>query len=115
MRNSVGFDIRQDRIDPIGLYDTVRRQRVATLREDNVRETSYAIWLENQTQWNEWLRSIVGLRGELYHFDVASNVPENSGSNYTSRLPGEPSQGVTDLHFHPMESRTFRAGILYNF
>jgi outer membrane receptor protein involved in Fe transport len=35
--------------------------------------------------------------------------------NYTSRLPGEPPDGVNDIHFHPMESRSFRLGLLYNF
>ena len=34
---------------------------------------------------------------------------------YTSRLPGEPAEGVADTHFHPMESRSFRLGLLYNF
>jgi outer membrane receptor protein involved in Fe transport len=34
---------------------------------------------------------------------------------YTSRLPGEPAAGVNDVHFHPMESRSFRLGLLYNF
>ena len=34
---------------------------------------------------------------------------------YTSRLPGEPAAGVNDFHFHPMESRSFRLGLLYNF
>ncbi|HET8625734.1 MAG TPA: hypothetical protein VFM14_19415 [Gemmatimonadales bacterium] len=24
---------------------------------------------------------------------------------YTSRLPGEPAQGVEDIHFHPVEPR----------
>jgi outer membrane receptor protein involved in Fe transport len=80
MQNSFGWDIRQDRIDPVGLYDTVRRERIATTREDNVRETSYALYFENQTSWNEWLRSIVGIRGESYDFDVQSNIPSNSGS-----------------------------------
>lgn len=27
---------------------------------------------------------------------------------YTSRLPGEPAEGVNDVHFHPAESRSFR-------
>ena len=31
--------------------------------------------VENQTQWNDWFRSIVGLRGDDYHFDVDSNIP----------------------------------------
>ena len=34
---------------------------------------------------------------------------------YTSRLPGEPGEGVADRHFHPMESRTFRLGVLHTF
>ena len=80
MQNSAGWDIRQDRITPIGIYDTVRRERLDTVREDNVRQTSYSIWLENQTQWNDWFRSIVGLRAENYHFNVESNVPQNLGS-----------------------------------
>jgi outer membrane receptor protein involved in Fe transport len=84
MQNSVGWDIRQDRIAPVGLYDTVRRVRTATTREDNVRETSYALYLENQTSWNEWFRSIAGVRAENYHFDVQSNIPENSGSRSAS-------------------------------
>ena len=27
---------------------------------------------------------------------------------YASRLPGEPSGGIEDVHFHPVEDRTFR-------
>lgn len=30
---------------------------------------------------------------------------------YTSRLPGEPSEGVDDYHFHSFEPRTFRVGV----
>ncbi len=75
MQNSAGWDIRQDRIAPVGIYDTVQRMRLDTVREDNVRETSYSVWVENQTQWNEWFRSIVGLRGENYRFDVDSSIP----------------------------------------
>jgi outer membrane receptor protein involved in Fe transport len=80
MQNSVGWDIRQDRIAPVGLYDSVRRNRTGTTREDNVRETSYAIFFENQTSWTDLFRSIVGVRAENYHFNVQSNIAENSGS-----------------------------------
>jgi hypothetical protein len=27
---------------------------------------------------------------------------------YTSRLPGEPLQGIADVHFHPQEPRSIR-------
>ena len=32
---------------------------------------------------------------------------------YTSRLQGEPAQGVDDFHFHPVEPRSFRVGLIY--
>lgn len=34
---------------------------------------------------------------------------------YASRLPGEPEEGVEDLHYHPAEPRTVRAKIEYRF
>ena len=30
---------------------------------------------------------------------------------YTSRLPGEPAEGVDDLHIHPMEPRSWRLAV----
>ena len=33
---------------------------------------------------------------------------------YASRLPGEPLDGVEDIHFHPLESRSLRAAITYH-
>jgi len=34
---------------------------------------------------------------------------------YTSRLPGEPVAGVSDVHFHPIESRSLRVNWIANF
>ena len=34
---------------------------------------------------------------------------------YTSRLPGEPLQGVDDIHTHPSAPRTFRVGLAASF
>ena len=34
---------------------------------------------------------------------------------YTSRLPGEPPEGVNDIHFHPGEKRSFRNSLSYKF
>ncbi len=34
---------------------------------------------------------------------------------YASRLPGEPSKGADDVHFHPVEPRAVRAGVKINF
>ena len=34
---------------------------------------------------------------------------------YASRLPGEPPEGVNDIHFHPGEKRSFRVTLSYTF
>jgi len=34
---------------------------------------------------------------------------------YASRLPGEPAEGVADVHFHPIEPRTVRFYLTYKF
>jgi len=34
---------------------------------------------------------------------------------YESRLPGEPAEGVEDLHYHPVEPRMVRVSVSYHF
>jgi outer membrane receptor protein involved in Fe transport len=34
---------------------------------------------------------------------------------YASRLPGEPAEGINDVHFHPGEKRSFRVTLSYTF
>ena len=35
--------------------------------------------------------------------------------DYVSRLPGEPADGVADVHFHAVEPRTVRFSLAYKF
>jgi outer membrane receptor protein involved in Fe transport len=83
--NTLGFELRQDRINPVGLYSTFRRERLSTTREDAVNEGSIGIYAQNDSQWNEWFRSILGLRYDWYRFNVNSDNPLNSG-NVTSGI-----------------------------
>ena len=78
--NTFGYELRQDRIRPVGLYSTLHRERLSTTREDNVTEGSAGIYGQNDTQWNSWFRSLLGLRYDRYRFNVDSDVAENSGS-----------------------------------
>ena len=80
MRNSVGFEMRQDRIRPVGLYATRARERLSTTREDDVTEGSFGLYAANELQWTDWLRSVIGLRYDRYRFDVTSSTAENSGN-----------------------------------
>ena len=81
----VGFDLREDRIDPVVLQPALGGSPfgVAT-RRDRVRETSMAGWVEQRVQWTGWLRSIAGLRLVSYAFDVDSNLAANSGRRTAS-------------------------------
>ncbi len=78
MENTLGADVRHDRIRQVGLYQTDQRERFATIRQDRVQQTALGIYAENQTQWQPWLRSIVGIRADDYHFDVTSDQTQNS-------------------------------------
>jgi outer membrane receptor protein involved in Fe transport len=80
MANTIGWDLRNDRISPSGLYHTEDRVRLSTTLEDDVRETTSALYAENQTQWTGSIRSIVGARVEGVGFDVGSSLAANSGS-----------------------------------
>jgi outer membrane receptor protein involved in Fe transport len=79
-RNSVGFELRQDRIDPVGLYATRQRERLSTTRQDDVTEDSAGVYAQNDTQWTSMFRSVLGLRYDRYRFDVDSSIPANSGT-----------------------------------
>jgi hypothetical protein len=77
--HAVGVEARHDDIATVGLYRTVARERIATTRQDAVRQTSVAAWYRNTTQWTPILRTIAGTRADAYRFDVASERSENSG------------------------------------
>ena len=77
--STVGLQVRNDNIHN-GLFLTQARRRYATVREDDVSETSLRPYAENKTRWNDWLRSSLGVRFDGFRFDVDSNRPENSGT-----------------------------------
>ena len=79
VENAVGGELRHDAIGVVGLYKTVARQRMATIREDEVGQTSASAFAQSEIEWNRRLRTMVGVRGDLYRFDVRASDPRNSG------------------------------------
>ena len=75
-----GFELRRDDIDTVGLYKTVARRRIETTREDNVTQSSYSAYSTLKTQWSEHVRTEVGMRADLFDFEVRSSLAANSGS-----------------------------------
>jgi len=78
---TLGVQTRHDVISGIGLYRTENRERFRTIREDDVYEASAGVFADGTVHWNDWFRTNVGVRGDLFYFDTASNNRANSGDD----------------------------------
>jgi outer membrane receptor protein involved in Fe transport len=86
MVNTVGVQVRNDDISPVGLYHTVDQQQISVTEQDHVIQTSGSVYVQNRFQWADKFRSIAGLRGDAYRWDVSANNPLNSGIAHASLL-----------------------------
>ena len=76
---TLGLQVRNDNIHN-SLQLTQAQQIYETVRDDQLWVTSISPYLENHTEWTDWLRSTVGLRFDGFRFNVAdSNRAENNG------------------------------------
>jgi hypothetical protein len=93
-KNTAGFQVRNDAIGEVGLYDTVARNRINVVSNSKVSETSYSLyWQQQFTVWDK-VRPMYGLRGDVFTFDVLSrSLPVNSG--YTDAGIFSPKAGIT--------------------
>jgi outer membrane cobalamin receptor len=82
----VGGDLRNDDISDANLYNTLARMRTGTVREDSVRWLSVGAFAEITTRWTDQLRTIVGLRGDYFDFEVDASLGANSGQGNDQHL-----------------------------
>lgn len=86
MQNTLGFQLRQDRIR-VGLYDTATRQIQSAVRDDGVRQTLLGFFGESEISWTNWLRSVAGARLDQLSANVVSfSTADNSGQASFQRL-----------------------------
>ena len=74
-----GVQIREDDIDPVGLYDTTQRTRWRTVSVTQARIMSAALYATWALRPASWLQMQLGLRFDSDRFDVHANLPANSG------------------------------------
>lgn len=81
------------------------------LTEDNSVRTDPTITLNGQLGYK------IGRRAQLVlqAFNILNSHDHAIDYFYTSRLPGEPAEGINDTHFHPIETRALRASIVAHF
>jgi len=75
----VGVQGRYDDIH-VGLFKTEQRAWLSTVRDDRVQEGNVGVWTDTTTRWNDWLRTTVGIREDVFAGHVFSDTPENSGN-----------------------------------
>ena len=74
------MQLRHDNAGLIGLYDTVRQRRTNTVREDALRQTSIGLFGESEIEWSRVFRTTLGLRGDVYRYDIEAINPLNAGA-----------------------------------
>ncbi len=79
-KTQLGWDARCDLIDPVALYHTVARRRLAAWSVDDVAQTTDALWGDLESSLKPWLRVVLGLRYSFTSVDVKASDPRNSGA-----------------------------------
>ena len=89
VESGIGAQLRHDAIGNTALYRTVL---YAAHRNDprgcRVARQSVGVFGQSEMEWSRTFRTTVGLRGDVYRFDVDSRNPLNSGK--VARRPREP-------------------------
>ena len=86
-----GLQTRGDDIR-VGLFKTLQRETLSTVREDSVREGNVGLWADTTARWTDWLRTTVGIREDYFAGRVLSDTPENSGNAQASMT--SPKAGI---------------------
>ncbi len=82
-----------------------------SLTEDNSEHSNNTVTLNGQIGYKIGKNVHMTLQG----FNLWNTHDHAIDYYYTSRLPGEPADGVNDVHFHPIETRSFRVNLVANF
>jgi hypothetical protein len=78
--NTVGFDTRTD-LNHMGLYETTNTAPRFAVRNDRIVETSAGLYAQNQTRWLDWMRSVAGLRADVFYgSDTSAPIAASSGT-----------------------------------
>ncbi len=85
---ATGAESRLDVIPELGLFRSAGRQRIATVRSDNVTEWSGSAWSELRYSPRPWLTWIAGVRGDLFVFDVDARQGTGAFTNSGVEVDG---------------------------
>ena len=81
----VGLQTRDDDIN-VGLTNTFRREFLSNTSFDPVNEGNAGIYAQNTTQWTDWWRTTLGLRGDYFAASVNSILQSANSGNPNSAI-----------------------------
>ena len=93
LESAVGASFRHDAVGTVGLYNTVARRRTNTIRNDAVDQSTVGLFGQTEIEWTRVFRTTLGVRGDLYRYNVDAVRALNSGSG-TSALVSPKITGV---------------------
>ncbi len=108
--NTIGLQVQHDQIRN-SLNSTRQRVRIACntdvidqCREDQIGQSSIGLFFENHVHWNDWFRSVAGLRGDYVRFantGVVSELAANASYNNTATVNDFITSPKLNLVFGP--------------
>jgi outer membrane cobalamin receptor len=89
--NTIGIQVQHDQIRN-GLYSSRQRSRIdcntdviEQCRGDRIGQSSVGLYAENHVHWNDWFRTVAGLRGDYFRF-ANTGLYSSTGDNNTATV-----------------------------
>ena len=80
MSNLIGVQARFDDVRDVGIFHTFQRTILSADQNASVMQSNGAIYLENTTHWLEKFHTVLGLREDVFNFDVKDRMLNAAGS-----------------------------------
>jgi hypothetical protein len=117
--NTFGVQIQHDQIQN-GLFSTRQRSRIACqigdpsdptiteqCRRDRIAQSSIGIYAENHVHWNDWFRTVAGVRGDYFRFANTSLETSLTGVNNTATVNDFIASPKLNLVFGPWQKTEY--------
>ena len=78
---SVGAQWRGDRIGQVALYNTEARQRLSTVRDDQVSQDLFSAYAQQLVNFTDRFRAYAGLRADMLRYDVRGREARYGAAN----------------------------------
>lgn len=105
--NTLGMQIQKDNIHNSLASTTARIQNaicsplaITQCRTDHINQSSLGLYAENHVHWNDWFRTVAGLRGDYFRFNNLG-LTSSTGDNNTATVNNFISSPKLNMVFGP--------------